>query len=146
MEGNDKHLQQLKTYSEISLLSEQLAILVIFGIGTNVLGFKDAKHLYYWNSIVPENNESAGEKKSVHISCVGIYLKTVFIQRDNDVIKDKSCPNFRHRYESIKKRHERVIITIIRMFLNCIYNVLLKNEVFDNSIYEEYLKKEHFCK
>lgn len=94
---------------------------------------------------MPKNNENAGKKKSVHISRAGVYLKPVLIQCDNTAIKDKPCPYFKHRYESIKKRrgHKRAIIAIDRTLLTCIYNMTLKNEVFDNSIYQEYLKREH---
>jgi len=106
--------------------------------------FPDAKHLCSWAGLTPQNNESTGKKKSVRISRAGAYLKPILIQCTNAAIKDKSCPYFKHRYESIKKRRgrKRVIIAIARMLLTCIYNMLLKNESFDNSIYEEYLKKE----
>lgn len=136
---------QIKITASTPGLTEQSATTVISEIGTNMLAFKDAKHLCSWAGVTPQNNESAGKKKNVHISRAGAYLKPVLIQCANAAIKDKSCPYFKHRYESIKKRrgHKRAIIAIARMLLTCIYNMLLKNEAFDNSIYEEYLKREN---
>lgn len=136
---------QIEITSSAPGITEQSASTIISEIGVNMLVFKDAKHLCSWAGVVPQNNESAGKKKSVHISRAGLYLKPVLIQCANAAIKDKSCPYFKHRYESIKKRrgHKRAIIAIARMLLTCIYNMLLKNEAFDNSIYEEYLKREN---
>lgn len=136
---------QIKIISTAPGLTEQSATTVISEIGTNMLVFRDSKHLCSWAGVTPQNNESAGKKKNVHISRAGVYLKPVLIQCANAAIKDKSCPYFKYRYESIKKRrgHKRAIIAIARMLLTCIYNMLLKNETFDNSIYEEYLKREN---
>lgn len=121
------------------------ATMVISEIGVDMSVFDDAKHLCSWAGLTPQNNESAGKKKSVHISRAGAYLKPLLVQCANAAIKDKSCPYFKHRYESIKKRrgHKRAIIAIARMLLTCIYNMILKNEAFDNSIYEEYFKREN---
>ena len=135
----------IKIISSVPGLTEKSATTVISEISTNMLVFKDAKHLCSWAGVVPQSNESAGKKKSVHISRAGTYLKPVLVQCANATIKDKSCPYFKHRYESIKKRrgHKRAIIAIARMLLTSIYNMILKNEAFDNSIYEEYFKREN---
>lgn len=126
-------------------ITTQSATTIISEIGVDMSVFPDAKHLCSWAGLIPQNNESAGKKKSVRISRAGAYLKPMLIQCANAAIKDKSCPYFKYRYESIKKRrgHKRAIIAIARMLLTCIYNMLLKNEAFDNSIYEEYLKREN---
>jgi hypothetical protein len=116
---------------------------IISEIGIDMSVFSDAKHLCSWAGLTPQNNESAGKKKSVRVSKAGVYLKPLLVQCANAAIKDRSCPYFRYRYESIKKRrgHKRAIIAIARMLLTCIFNMLSKNEVFNGSIYEEYLKK-----
>lgn len=117
------------------------AIGIISEIGVDMSVFPDAKHLCSWAGLTPQNNESAGKKKSVRISRAGVYLKPLLIQCANAAIKDKSYPYFRYRYESIKKRrgHKRAIIAIARMLLTCIYNMLSKNEAFDEDLYREYL-------
>lgn len=101
--------------------------------------FKSANHLCSWAGLTPQNNESAGKKKSVRISRAGVYIKPLLVQCANNAIKDKSCEYFKLRYEAIKKRrgHKRAIIAIARMLLTCIYNMLLKNEPFNNELYKQ---------
>lgn len=103
--------------------------------------FSSEEKLCSWAGLVPQSNESAGKKKSTHISRAGVYIKPILVQCANAAIKDKDCPYFKFRYESIKRRrgHKRAIIAIARMLLICVYNMLSKNEAFDYSLYEEYL-------
>ena len=105
--------------------------------------FPSSKHIVSWAGLAPQCNESAGKKKSVHISRAGAYIKPILVQCANAAINDKKCPYFRHRYESIKKRrgHKRAIIAIARMLLTCVYNMLIKNEPFSHLMYEEYLER-----
>ena len=136
---------QIELIASAPGITTQSATTIISEIGVDMSVFPDAKHLCSWADLTPQNNESAGKKKSVRISRAGAYLKPILIQCANAAIKNKSCPYFKYRYESIKKRrgHKRAIIAIARMLLTCIYNMLLKNEAFDNSIYEKYLKREN---
>lgn len=101
--------------------------------------FKSAEHLCSLASLTPQCNESAGKKKSVHISRAGIYLKPILIQCANNAIRDKSDEYFKLRYEAIKKHrgHKLAIIAIALMLLTCIYNMLSKNETFNYEIYEQ---------
>ena len=136
---------QIELIASAPGITTQSATTIISEIGVDMSVFPDAKHLCSWAGLTPQNNESAGKKKSVRISRAGAYLKPILIQCANAAIKNKSCPYFKYRYESIKKRrgHKRAIIAIARMLLTCIYNMLLKNEAFDNSIHEKYLKREN---
>ena len=115
------------------------AIVILSEIGADMTVFKSANHLCSWAGLTPQNNESAGKKKSVKISRAGIYLKPLLVQCANNAIRDKHCEYFKLRYEAIKKRrgHKRAIIAIARMLLTCIYNMLLKNEPFDNELYKK---------
>lgn len=124
----------VKDISAITILSE---------IGADMSVFKDAEHLCSWAGLTPQCNESAGKKKSVHISRAGIYLKPLLIQCANNAIRDKKCPYFKLRYDAIKKRrgHKRAIIAIARMLLTCIYQMLSKNEPFNHEIYEQLTQK-----
>ena len=124
----------IKDISAITILSE---------IGADMSVFKDSEHLCSWAGLTPQCNESAGKKKSVHISRAGIYLKPILVQCANNAIRDKSCQYFKFRYEAIKKRrgHKVAIIAIARMLLTCIYHILSKNESFDFERYEQFLQK-----
>ena len=121
------------------------AITILSEIGTDMSVFKSCEHLCSWAGLTPQCNESAGKKKSVHISRAGIYLKPILIQCANNAIRDKSCQYFKLRYDVIKKRrgHKRAIIAIARMLLTCIYHILAKCEPFNFEIYEQ-LTQKHF--
>lgn len=100
--------------------------------------FPSAKHLCSWAGLTPQNNESAGKKKSVRISRAGIYIKPLLVQCANAVLKDKDFPHFRYRYDAIKRRrgHKRAIIAVARMMLTSIYHILKSNAPFDYQLYE----------
>lgn len=114
-------------------ITEKSATYIIAEIGTDMAVFKSSKHLCSWAGLTPQNNESAGKKKSVHVSRAGAYLKPLLVQCANAAIKDKKDPYFKIKYDRIKKRrgHKRAIIAIARMMLTCIYHMLLNKEVFN---------------
>ena len=113
-------------------ITEQSATFIIAEIGVDMAVFKSSKRLCSWAGLAPENNESAGKKKSVHVSRAGVYLKPLLVQCANAAIKSKN-PYFRYKYDRIKKRrgHKRAIIAIARMVLTCIYHMFQKQEVFN---------------
>jgi len=135
-------IDSIKIIETVPGITNQSALGIISEIGVDMSVFPDAKHLCSWAGLTPQNNESAGKKRSVRISRAGVYLKPLLIQCANACIKDKSVPYFKYRYESIKKRrgHKRAIIAIARMLLTCVYNMISKNEAFDCSLYKEYLE------
>lgn len=49
-------------------------------IGDNMSVFHSSKHLCSWVGLTPQNNESAGKKKSVHVSRAGVYLNPLLVQ------------------------------------------------------------------
>ena len=135
----------VKYQDEINLLltipgvEDVSAIYILSEIGSNMNVFVDDKHLCSWAGLTPQNNESAGKKKSVKISRAGVYIKPLLVQCANNAIKDKKCEYFKLRYEAIKKRrgHKRAIIAIARMLLTCAYHILSKNEPFDIELYKQ---------
>jgi transposase len=114
------------------------AIAVIGEIGNDMSVFHSSKHLCSWAGVTPQNNESAGKKKSVRISRAGVYIKPLLVQCANAAIKSKKCPYFKVHYDQIKRRrgHKKAIIAIAHMLLNCIYNMLVKNEPFNYDLYK----------
>lgn len=106
---------------------------IIAEIGTDMSVFHSSKHLCSWAGLTPQNNESAGKKKSANVSRAGVYLKPLLVQCANAAIKDKKNPYFKIKYDRIKKRrgHKRAIIAIGRMMLTCIYHMFLNKEVFN---------------
>ena len=116
-------------------IKEQSATFIIAEIGDDMSVFHSSKHLCSWAGLTPQNNESAGKKKNVHVSRAGVYLKPLLVQCANAAIKDKDNPYFKFKYDRIKKRrgHKRAIIAIARMILTCLYHMFLKKEAFNPS-------------
>lgn len=116
-------------------ISLKSATYIIAEIGVDMTIFKTSKRLCSWAGLTPQNNESAGKKKSVRISRAGVYLKPILVQCANAAIKDKQNPYFKFKYDRILKRrgHKRAIIAIARMVLTCIYHMFQKQEVFNPS-------------
>lgn len=114
------------------------AIAIIGEIGTDMSVFYSSKHLCSWAGLTPQNNESAGKKKSVRVSRAGVYIKPLLVQCANAAIKSKKCTYFKAHYDQIKKRrgHKKAIIAIAHMLLNCIYHMLDKNEPFNYDLYK----------
>lgn len=114
------------------------AIAIIAEIGIDMNVFPTSKHLCSWAGLTPQNNESAGKKKSVRISRAGAYIKPLLIQCANAAIKSKEFPYFRFRFEQIRKRrgNKKAIIAIARMLLTCIYHMLLNNQSFNAELYQ----------
>lgn len=114
-------------------ITDKSAAYIIAEIGTDMSVFHSSKHLCSWAGLTPQNNESAGKKKSVHTSRAGVYLKPLLVQCANAAIKDKKNPYFKIKYDRIKKRrgHKRAIIAIARMMLTCIYHMFLNKESFN---------------
>lgn len=136
--------------STIPGVTDKSASYIIAEIGTDMTVFKSSKHLCSWAGLTPQNNESAGKKKSVRVSRAGVYLKPLLVQCANAAIRDKKNPYFKFKYDRIKKRrgHKRAIIAIARMMLTCIYHMFLKKETFnptetDYSDIPEDLYKKH---
>jgi transposase len=101
--------------------------------------FPTAKNLCSWAGLTPQNNESAGKKKSIRISKAGVYIKPLLVQCANAVVKSEKHPEIRGRFLSIKKRrgHKRAIIAIARLLLTAIYHILKKKEPYNPSFYKK---------
>jgi hypothetical protein len=112
--------------SAISILSE---------IGAEMKVFGSVKQFLSWVGVVPQNNESAGKKKSTKIGKGNTWLKPVIVQCANAAIKDKKHPEIREKYLSIKKRrgHGKALIAIAKRLLTAIFYMLLRDELYNPS-------------
>lgn len=91
------------------------------------------KYLCCWAGLTPSNNESSGKKKSVKISCAGVYLKFALVQIAHEAVKSDKLPYYKNKYESISNRRGKKgsIIAIARMILTPIYHMFITGEVFN---------------
>jgi transposase len=113
------------------------AIGIIGEIGVDMSVFLSSRHLCSWAGLTPQNNESAGKKKSVRCSRAGAYIKPLLVQCAHAAVKSKECPYFKLRFEQISRRRgkKKAIIAIAHMLLNCIYHMLSRNEAFNFDLY-----------
>lgn len=135
----EKYLPQLNLLLTVPGIKEFSAISIISEIGIDMSVFPTSKHLCSWAGLTPQNNESAGKKKTTRISRAGAYIKPLLVQCANAAVKSKMHPEIRNRYLALKKRrgHKKAIIAIARMLLTAIYNILKKNEPYNPDLYKK---------
>jgi transposase len=128
---------QIKLVSSVPGISSFSAIAIIGEVGVDMSVFPSAKHLCSWAGLTPQNNESAGKKKTTRISRAGAYIKPLLVQCANAAVKSDKHPEIKSRYLRLKKRrgHKKAIIAIARMLLTAIFNILKKNEPYNPNLY-----------
>ena len=133
----EKYIPQINLVSTVPGIQTFAAIGIISEIGVDMSVFPSSKHLCSWAGLTPQNNESAGKKKTTRIGRSGDYIKPLLVQCALCAIRKKCNPEIRNRYLSIKKRrgHKKAIIAIARMLLTAIYNILIKNEPYKAELY-----------
>ncbi len=125
--------------SEINLLctipgvKRDIAITILAEIGNDLSQFGSSKRLNSWAGLAPGNTESAGKKKSVHVSRAGVYIKPALVQAAHAAVKSNDNPYYKNKYEKISKRRgkKRAIIAIARMILTAVYAMLSSGEIFN---------------
>ncbi|NCC62416.1 MAG: IS110 family transposase [Verrucomicrobiae bacterium] len=133
----EKYLPQLNLVMTVPGIQSYSAIAIISEIGVDMSVFPTSKQLCSWAGLTPQNNESAGKKKTTRIGRAGAYIKPLLVQCALCAIRAKQNPEIRSRYLSLKKRrgHKKAIIAIVRMLLTAIYNILKKNEPYNAKLY-----------
>jgi len=129
-------IELVMTVPGIQLFS---AISIIAEIGVDMSVFPTVKHLCSWAGLVPQNNESAGKKKTVRITRAGAYIKPLLVQCALAVCNSDKHPEIKSRYLALKKRrgHKKAIIAICRMLLTAIYAILKKSESYNPNLYRK---------
>ena len=135
----EKYIPQLNLVMTAPGIQSFAAIGIISEIGVDMSVFPTSKHLCSWAGLTPQNNESAGKKKTTRISRAGAYIKPLLVQCALCAIRTKQFPEVRNRYLALKKRrgHKKAIIAIARMLLTALYNILKWNEVYNSELYRK---------
>lgn len=134
----EKYIPQLNLVMTVPGIQSFSAIGILSEIGVDMSVFPTSKHLCSWAGLTPQNNESAGKKKTTRIGRAGAYIKPLLVQCALAAIKaKKKYPEIFNRYNNLKKRrgHKKAIIAIARMLLTAIYNILKKNEPYNSELY-----------
>ena len=134
----EREIQLLLTVPGIK--SKLTAIRIIAEISNDVSAFPTSKKLCSWAGLTPQNNESAGKKKSVRVSKAGCYIKPLLVQCGLAALKSKSNPEITNRYKNLKMRrgHKKAIIAIARMLMTAIYHILQEKVAYNRELYSHY--------
>ena len=136
----EKYLDEINLISTTPGFTAFSAISVIGEIGVDMSVFPTSKHLCSWAGLAPQNDQSAGKKKTTRISRAGVYIKPLLIQCALAAIKSKKKhPEIVNRYNALKKRrgHKKAVVAIARILLTAIYNILKKHEPYNPELYRK---------
>ena len=109
------------------------AMTIISEIGVNMGAFGSVKNFLSWIGLVPQNDESAGKKKSTRIGKGNHWLKPLIVQCANAAKNSKNHPEIRDKYLALKKRrgYGKAIIAIAKRIMTAVYYMLLRNEAYN---------------
>lgn len=135
----EKYISEINLVCTVPGMAAFSAISVIGEIGVDMSAFPTSKHLCSWAGLAPQNDQSAGKKKTTRISRAGVYIKPLLVQCALNAIRCKDNPEIATRYNALKKRrgHKKAIIAIARMLLTAIYNILKKHEPYNAELYRK---------
>jgi len=130
----------LETLPAVQRLS---AITIVSELGINVSMFPTAAHLCSWAGLCPGNNESAGKRKTTHITKGNPHLKNVLCQCAWAATRSKSC-YLRGWFWKIKGRRglKKAVIALSRKLLTIIWNMLTTGEIYDEARYSQIKQRQ----
>lgn len=113
------------------------AIRILAEIGVDMSVFETAKHLTSWAGLTPQNNESAGKKKTTRIGKAGAYIKPLLVQVALAASRGDKYPEVKSKHLSLKKRRggKKATIAIARRLLTAIYHMLKNGEIYNPNLY-----------
>lgn len=131
----EPYWHQVKLLLTVPGISEPMtAIRIIAEIGTDMSVFDSSKHLCSWAGLTPQNNESAGKKKTTRIGKAGQYIKPLLVQCALAACnpRSKKHPEILNKYQQLKKRRgsKKARVAIARRLLTAVHQMLLKDEPY----------------
>jgi len=129
------YTRQIELLLTVPGISEPMtAIRIIAEIGADMSVFESSKHLCSWAGLTPQNNESAGKKKTTRIGKAGQYIKPLLTQCALAVSNSRSSkyPEIQSKYLQLKKRRgtKKARVAIARRLLTAIFQMLMKDEPY----------------
>jgi len=131
----EPYMRQVELLLSVPGISEPMtAIRILAEIGADMLQFESSKHLCSWAGLTPQNNESAGKKKTTRIGKAGQYIKPLLLQCAIAACnpRSKRCPHVLTKYQQLQKRRgkKKARVAIARRLLTAIYHILLNDESY----------------
>jgi Transposase and inactivated derivatives len=136
----EPYQSQIDLLMTVPGISTQLtAIRILSEIGVDMSVFETAKQLTSWAGLTPQNQESAGKKKTTRIGRAGAYLKPLLVQIALATSKSDKHPELKNKYLALKKRRsgKKAVIAIARKLLTAIWHILSKSEAYNVELYRK---------
>ena len=133
-----KYQPQIDLLLTVPGISEPLtAIRILAEIGADMSVFETSKQLCSWAGLTPQNQESAGKKKTTRIGRAGAYLKPLLVQCALAAGSSDKHPELKSKYQALKKRRggKKAVIAIARKLLTAAWHILSKNEPYNAELY-----------
>lgn len=117
---------------EIPGVKQQCAAVILGEIGPHVEAFPTVGHLASWAGVSPGSNESAGKKKSSHITQGNKHLKTALFSSGGMAGRSRD-PAFSSLYNRISARGSKMkaVVACGHKLLRVIYKVLSEGVHYD---------------
>ncbi|MDS1028947.1 IS110 family transposase [Bacillota bacterium LX-D] len=134
----EKYIPQIELLLTVPGINDAFtAIRILAEIGADMSVFETSKHLCSWAGLTPQNNESAGKKKTTRIGKSGAYIKPLLVQIALASSRSEKYPEVRGKHQALKKRRggKKATIAIARRLLTAIYQILKKGEAYNPSLY-----------
>ena len=115
------------------------AVRILSEIGADMSVFETSKQLCSWAGLTPQNQESAGKKKTTRIGRAGDYIKPLLVQIALAVVKSDKHPELKNKFQTLKMRRggKKAVIAIARKLLTAIWHMLSKNESYNAELYRK---------
>jgi transposase len=126
---------------EIPGVDRTVAAVIIAEMGVDMSVFASVSQLASWAGLCPGNNESAGKRKSSHITKGNVYLKTALVEAANAAARAKGT-YLRDKFYRLKARrgYKRAAVAIAHKILVAVYH-MLSQQVSYNDLGDLYLDK-----
>ena len=145
----EPYAAQLKLLDEIPGVNLGLAAVIVAELGVDMKVFESVSQLASWAGVCPGNNESAGKRKSSHITKGNVYLKTALVEAANAAAKAKGT-YLRDKFYRLKARrgYKRAAVAIAHKMLVAIYHMLSQNVSYNDlgDLYLDRLNKHHLTR
>lgn len=128
----EKYREAIDLICTIPAMQTISAVTIIAETGVDLRMFPTSGHFCSWAGLCPEDNESAGKRKSTHLSKGNNYIKTILCQCAWGTTRSKKS-YLRDWYWKLKQRKggKRAIIALAHKLLTFIYHILIIKQPFD---------------
>lgn len=145
----EPYATQLQLLDEIPGVDWTVAAVIIAELGIDMTVFQTVSQLVSWAGVCPGNNESAGKRKSSHITKGNVFLKAALVEAANAAARAKGT-YLRDKFYRLKARrgYKRAAVAVAHKILVAVYHILSQNVSYEElgDLYLDKLNKHHLTR